>query len=194
MKTNKPSNKWLDEELEQYFIIAYQAGVKDMGDLPYLTGLTKQAILNKIAEEMAVPERRASNLNDGLRRAAEFMHKNKLLPPGTTTIDGIRSYFLNEPVEQSLEEAVRILSIQLSAAMLVTGKIPDKLHKYESELIAKINKLMVSRAEVVRAVGKPDTEWSPVVLIKKDGSVKTRTDILNDLRTHILETLKLRGE
>ena len=47
---------------------------------------------NKIIQK----EEQARQLNDGLRRAAEFMHKNGLLPPDTTTVDGIRSYFLNE--------------------------------------------------------------------------------------------------
>lgn len=57
--------------------------------------LVKQAsqAINTLIERH---ERRADYLNDALRRAAEFMHQNKLLPPDTTTVDGIRSYFLNE--------------------------------------------------------------------------------------------------
>lgn len=59
-------------------------------------GEAKKAIQAYADRKVQEVETRAGHLNDGLRRAAEFMHENKLLPPDTTTIDGIRSYFLNE--------------------------------------------------------------------------------------------------
>jgi hypothetical protein len=59
-------------------------------------GTMQEFITKLIDDEKEKSERRASGLNDGLRRAAEFMHAKGCLPPDTTTVDGIRSYFLNE--------------------------------------------------------------------------------------------------
>lgn len=53
--------------------------------------------LQRLVDNLKQPVyRRAEALNDALRRAAEFMYNYEVLPPDTTTVDGISSYFLNE--------------------------------------------------------------------------------------------------
>ena len=87
--------EWLDEILEQ---LQYGTTMSDNQE-PMLTNnrnIAKQSIAQKVREDSERHIRRAEYLNDGLRRAAEFMYQNGLLPPDTTTVDGIKSYFLNE--------------------------------------------------------------------------------------------------
>jgi len=66
---------------------------------------TQRQQLNELLQSATEPHlRRANYLNDALTRAAEFMLENKLLPPDTTTRDGIKSYFLNDARFKELKQ------------------------------------------------------------------------------------------